>query len=61
MELAKQETRRQETEMSDLLNRISQLEDENKKFKDKDTRGAEQELKNNIFVLEEQLADKNKV
>lgn len=61
MELVKQETRRQESEMNDLLNRLQFLEEENKKFKDKESRGIEQELKNNLTVLEEQLSDKNKV
>ncbi|XP_017773071.1 PREDICTED: golgin subfamily A member 1 isoform X2 [Nicrophorus vespilloides] len=60
MELAKQETRRQETEMNDLLNKIGQLEEENKQFKEKETKGIEQELRNTVAVLEEQLSDKNK-
>lgn len=61
MELAKQETRRQDNEMTDLLNRVSQLEEENRVFREKETKGIEQELRNNILVLEEQLSDKNKV
>lgn len=61
MELVKQDTRRQEIEMNDLLGKIQSLEDENRKYKEKDMKGIEQELKNKITVLEEQLSDKNKV
>lgn len=61
MEIAKQETRRQESEMNDLLNKINQLEDDNNKYKEKETKGVEQELRNTVTILEEQLADKNKV
>lgn len=61
MEIVRQETRRQENEVTDLLNKISQLEEENKVYKEKETKGIEQELRNNIIVLEEQLSDKNKV
>lgn len=61
MEIVKQDLRRQENEMSEFLNRITQLEEENKMYKDKETKGIEQELKNTILVLEDQLSDKNKV
>lgn len=61
MEIVKQETRRQENEMNDLLNRMQLLEEDNRRYKEKEMRGVEQELKNTITVLEEQLTDKNKV
>lgn len=61
MEMAKQETRRQETEMADLSNKINLLEDEIKAFKEKENRNVEQDLKNTIAQLEEQVVDKNKV
>lgn len=61
MEFVKQETRRQENEMNDLLNKIQLLEDENLKYKEKECKGIEQDLRNKITVLEEQLSDKNKV
>lgn len=61
MEIAKQETRRQEIEMTELANKITLLEEENKKYKERDNKNVEQELKNSIAHLEEQLVEKNKV
>lgn len=61
MELAKQESRRQESETQELLNKLANLEDENKSYKEKENKGIEQELRSNLAVLEEQISDKNKV
>lgn len=61
MEIVKQNMRRQECEMNDLLNRVSQIEEENKKYKDKESKGIEQQLRNCISELEDQLLEKNKV
>lgn len=61
MELVKQETRRQEHEMNDLLARIQQLDEENRRYMEMESRGIEHDLKNKVSVLEEQLTDKNKV
>lgn len=61
MEIAKQETRRQEIEMTELANKITLLEEENKKYKERENKNVEQELKNSIAHLEEQLVEKNKV
>lgn len=61
MEIVKQNMRRQECEMNELLNRITQIEEENKRFKDKEGKGVEQQLRNCISELEEQLLEKNKV
>ncbi|KAJ3655166.1 hypothetical protein Zmor_014303 [Zophobas morio] len=58
MELVKQEKRRQESEMTDLLNKVVQLEDENKKHIE--VKVLEQELRNSVTELEEQLSEKNK-
>ncbi|GJQ81087.1 hypothetical protein Trydic_g14260 [Trypoxylus dichotomus] len=60
MELAKQESRRQEDEMTELMNKLASLEEENRIFKEKEKKGIEQELKNNVTILEEQISDKNK-
>ncbi|KAF2878743.1 hypothetical protein ILUMI_27418, partial [Ignelater luminosus] len=60
MEIAKQETRRQEIEMTELANKITLLDEENKKYKERETKNVEQELKNSIAHLEEQLVEKNK-
>lgn len=61
MELAKQESRRLESEMTELMNKLTSIEDENKVYKEKENKGIEQELRNNLAVLEEQISDKNKV
>ncbi|KAK9709586.1 GRIP domain [Popillia japonica] len=60
MELAKQESRRLESEMTELMNKLTSIEDENKVYKEKENKGIEQELRNNLAVLEEQISDKNK-
>uniref|UniRef100_A0A1Y1KKD8 Golgin subfamily A member 1 n=1 Tax=Photinus pyralis TaxID=7054 RepID=A0A1Y1KKD8_PHOPY len=60
MEIAKQECRRQDTEMTELVNKISALEGEMKIFKDKEAKSVEQDLKNTIIRLEEQVTEKNK-
>lgn len=59
MELIKQEKRRQESEMNDLLHKLSQLEEESKKHTE--SKQLEKELRNNIVDLEEQISEKNKV
>lgn len=59
MEIVKQDMRRQESEMTELLNRITQTEEENKKYKE--IKGVEQQLRANIVELEDQLSEKNKV
>lgn len=61
VELAKQDMRRQEAEVNELMSRISRLEDENKAFRDKESKNPKQELTNRILTLEEQLENKNKV
>lgn len=61
MEMAKQESRRLETETNELSSRISQLEGEIKAYREKESKNPKQELKNRIASLEEQLEDKNKV
>lgn len=59
MELVKQDMRSQEREMNDLLNKLTMLEDENKKLKD--NMALEQKLQNTISELEVQISEKNKV
>lgn len=61
MEIVKQNMRRQESEMNDLLNRIVQIEEENKKYKEKESKGIEQQLRTAIVELEDRLVEKNKV
>ncbi|XP_056630414.1 golgin subfamily A member 1 [Diorhabda sublineata] len=58
MELVKQEMRQLEREMSEHLNRLSNLEEENTKLKD--SVQIEQRLRKNIEELQEQIAEKNK-
>ncbi|XP_057651374.1 golgin subfamily A member 1 [Diorhabda carinulata] len=58
MELVKQEIRQLEREMSEHLNRLSNLEEENTKLKD--SVQIEQRLRKNIEELQEQIAEKNK-
>ncbi|RZC32920.1 golgin subfamily A member 1 [Asbolus verrucosus] len=58
MELVKQEKRRQESEMTELLNKLMQVEDENKKHNE--SKSLEQQLRNNIAELEDQISEKNK-
>ncbi|VEN39077.1 unnamed protein product [Callosobruchus maculatus] len=58
IELIKQDMRRQEREMNDLMNKLAQLEDENAKLKESVL--VEQKLRNNISELEEQISEKNK-
>lgn len=59
MEMVKQQMRRQENEMNDLLTKLGSLEDENNKLKE--SKILEQKLNGNIADLEEQMAEKNKV
>lgn len=61
MEMVKQDTRRQEMEMNDTASKLQSLEDENRKYKEKESKGVEHDLRNKMTVLEEQLSDKNKV
>lgn len=61
MEIVRQDMRRQESEMSELLNRITHIEEENKRYKEKENKGVEQQLRANIIDLEDQLNEKNKV
>lgn len=61
MEIVKQNMRRQECEMTDLLNKVVQIEDENKKYREKENKGVEQQLRSTIAELEDQLGEKNKV
>jgi golgin subfamily A protein 1 len=59
MELVKQEKRRQESEMTDLINKLMQVEDENKKHNE--GKVLEQDLRNHVAELEGQISEKNKV
>lgn len=59
MELVKQEKRRQESEMTDLINKLMQVEDENKKHNE--GKALEQDLRNHVAELECQISEKNKV
>jgi golgin subfamily A protein 1 len=59
MELVKQEKRRQESEMTDLINKLMQVEDENKKHNE--GKALEQDLRNHVAELEDQISEKNKV
>jgi golgin subfamily A protein 1 len=58
MELVKQEKRRQESEMTDLINKLMQVEDENKKHNE--GKVLEQDLRNHVAELEGQISEKNK-
>ncbi|KAK5646660.1 hypothetical protein RI129_005124 [Pyrocoelia pectoralis] len=60
MEMTKQDCRRQDIEMTELVNKITVLEGEMKIFKDKEAKSVEQDLKNTIIRLEEQVTEKNK-
>lgn len=59
MELVKQDMRRQERDMNDLLNKLTQLEEENDKLKESTL--IQQKLTKNIVELEDQISEKNKV
>lgn len=59
MELVKQEMRRQEGDMNELLNKLTQLEEENNKLKESTL--IQQKLNKNIAELEDQVSEKNKV
>lgn len=61
MELAKQEVKRQENETVELMGKLTTIEEENKLYKEKESKGVEQELRSSLAVLEEQISDKNKV
>ncbi|XP_022904343.2 golgin subfamily A member 1 [Onthophagus taurus] len=61
MELAKQDVRRQEMEVKELVRKLTLLEEENKILKDRDNKSLEQELRATLTVLEEQISDKNKL
>ncbi|XP_019871263.1 golgin subfamily A member 1 [Aethina tumida] len=58
MELVKMNMKRQEQEMTDLLNKLGQLEEENVKLKDSKT--VEKQLRDTIVELEDQISEKNK-
>nr|CAH7722862.1 unnamed protein product [Callosobruchus chinensis] len=58
IELIRQDMRRQERETNDLMNKMTELEDENAKLKESVL--IEQKLRNNISELEEQISEKNK-
>ncbi|CAG9840539.1 unnamed protein product [Diabrotica balteata] len=58
MELVKQDMRRLEREMTDHLNKLNTLEEENDKLKDSVL--VEQRLRKNILELEDQIMEKNK-
>ncbi|XP_050517432.1 golgin subfamily A member 1 [Diabrotica virgifera virgifera] len=58
MELVKQDMRRLEREMTDHLNKLNTLEEENDKLKDSVL--VEQRLRKNIVELEDQIMEKNK-
>ncbi|KAJ8983780.1 hypothetical protein NQ317_000340 [Molorchus minor] len=53
MELVKQDMRRQERDMNELLNKLTQLEDDNTKLKE--SMLVEQKLRNSITELEDQI------
>lgn len=59
MELVRQDMRRQEKEMHELLNKLTSLEEDNLKLKE--SIHVEQRLRNSISELEDQIAEKNKV
>ena len=48
-------------ESNDMLTKFSQMEEENARYKERENKGIERELQNSVTVLEDQLADKNKV
>ncbi|KAK9870441.1 hypothetical protein WA026_008008 [Henosepilachna vigintioctopunctata] len=58
IELIKQEKRRQDSELNELLNKMNQLENEHTKLKENEL--IEKQMKNKIIDLEEQLSEKNK-
>ncbi|CAH1977301.1 unnamed protein product [Acanthoscelides obtectus] len=58
IELIKQDMRRQERETNELMNKLTQLEEENAKLKQGVS--LQQKLMNNINELEEQISEKNK-
>ncbi|XP_066253481.1 golgin subfamily A member 1 isoform X2 [Euwallacea similis] len=58
MELVKQEMRRQESDMKELAEKVTILEQENSTLKE--IKNMEQKLNNSIVDLEEQMLEKNK-
>ncbi|XP_025831687.1 golgin subfamily A member 1-like [Agrilus planipennis] len=60
IDLAKQEARRKGLELNELSNKVAQLDAENQKYKELESKNIEQELRNSITRLEEQLIEKNK-
>lgn len=59
MELVKQDMRRQERDVNDLLSKLTTLEEENQKLKDNML--LEQKLRKTISEFEDQITEKNKV
>lgn len=59
MELVKQEMRRQEKDVKELMKKLASLEEENSSLKE--SRNVEQKLNSSIMDLEDQLSEKNKV
>lgn len=62
MEIAKQESRHKENEISELLSKVAKLENSLKEMKELEVKAnTENDLKSYIADLEEQIAEKNKV
>lgn len=59
MELVKQDMRRQEQDMKELLDKLATLERENLVLKE--SKNMEEKLNSSLVELEEQLSEKNKV
>lgn len=58
MEFIRQEKKRQENEMGELTNKLSNLEEENRKYIE--SKSTEEQLKSSINELENQISEKNK-
>lgn len=59
MELVKQDMRRQEQDVKELLDKLATLERENLVLKE--SKNMEEKLNSSLVELEEQLSEKNKV
>lgn len=59
MELVKQDMRRQEQDMKELLDKLATLERENLVLKE--SKNMEEKLNSSLVEMEEQLSEKNKV
>lgn len=59
MELVKQDMRRQQQDMKELLDKLATLEHENLVLKE--SKHMEEKLNSSVVELEEQLSEKNKV